>query len=1419
MTAPKNLCLDAGLISGVSGGFPLQGTIVGDHGVYSGPGVIDDGNGQTFSYDASLVGLGRAPIFYTYTDNLGCIETAIDSVTIINDVQLNLRATAFCIDACIQIGLTGGNPIGGVYSGNGVIDDGNGITFSFDPEAAGVGAHAIYYEYEDEFGCTMSELDFMDVVDNCSFCPGEQADEVRFSIRRIQLLGCSSPTEGANPQLKINNITNGNLEYYFGYNLDNNQTHSTIFLEPICTQSTIHDIGIEAFQTAVDLDFQSAEIEGDYCEEFDGEDTNVSNIIAQSIDLTDLTLFGAIGGEVNFIFEGGCLKYDYVIMSTSCDESTCQLPEIVCPANNYEFNPECNDESIPAASVSFNDWYCPNPDSIMPTVYYGCGNLTLESNDTSYISGCTKILERTYTVTDENGDQASCVQSFTLPFDDVLPLFDSLPADQTLAEEDIPDAFAMTATDNCTSSDELSISFSENQVPAIYPIAYALLRSWTVTDNCGNTSTHTQEIQVLSTDMPTIVCPEDITVQIPEQVSPDSSLLTVNNYCITGYSIDINNTLIDTIPSIPEVINYHFEFVFNNDCGETLSCTQVITYAAPAPGQITCPEDITVDVIADFNADPLDATVVNYCDSGYDLAIQNILIDGVPEEGGTIYHYEYTMSDPCGGEESCIQLVTLEDDNSVPYSIVCPSAITVNCVAEINPTIAALMIDGFCESGYEISMSDPEISGAPTCTGTTYDYTFTLKSECGDSVTCHQLYTLQNDIPEITCPADKTVFCASEISVDYTDLLISTDCNLNYNLAVDSQLVEGVEGCNGAVYNYKFMLADECGNSNACEQRFTIEHTPLELICPPDITLTCGSSLDDLAGDIQVSTNCDLGYSVTTNYTLLEGQAACAGAIYNYVYTVTEDCGAQSICSRQVVLEQNDFMLILPEEISVSCASEINPTTDQIQVLNACTDDYSIEITLNNIFGTPNCPGTKYLYDYTYSDACLFSEIAQQVYVVEESHLNIILPTLTYVDCYDDIVVGEEDAQILSTCEIGYSISIEENLPDTDANCGGAVYEYTYFYEDECGQSTSASRYFILKEDNEFSIEAPQDVTVACEDEITDLLSEGIVHSNCNVEVNTRIELVKVEGEKGCPGTQYKYAYTANSVCGDEGTDFRIITIENEKPEIHCPGTLTINCSALDDDTLIQEWLASAYVSEACKSMPEIKTDFDLKSFTGCGLEETYTVRFFFEDVCGRSNQCNSQIILEDNSPPIIYSVAQDFSTICDEQTESVLLSWLSDNGGAIVLDDCWGDKVFWTTIPENPLLECNGEAQVLQVEFIAQDLCGNASSTTANFYVAEREEEIEAPEPEPTQLSFSQNYPDPFSEETQIDFYIPTDETITFNIFNASGHLVYQETSEYLTGYHTFKVKAYSLKSTGVFICQIQLKDVVFVQKMLARN
>ncbi|NNM09000.1 MAG: hypothetical protein HKO61_07490, partial [Flavobacteriaceae bacterium] len=68
-----------------------------------------------------------------------------------------------CITEGIQSGLGGGTPTGGVYSGAGVTDDGNGTSYTFDPSAAGVGTATITYTVND--ACTGGTVNLDDTIE------------------------------------------------------------------------------------------------------------------------------------------------------------------------------------------------------------------------------------------------------------------------------------------------------------------------------------------------------------------------------------------------------------------------------------------------------------------------------------------------------------------------------------------------------------------------------------------------------------------------------------------------------------------------------------------------------------------------------------------------------------------------------------------------------------------------------------------------------------------------------------------------------------------------------------------------------------------------------------------------------------------------------------------------------------------------------------------------------------------------------------------------------------------------------------------------------------------------------------------------------------------------------------------------------
>ena len=61
-----------------------------------------------------------------------------------------IRLVNGCFNHDSQTRYSGGRPVGGIYSGSGVIDDGNGATFRLDPKTVGVGTRTVTYTLNDK---------------------------------------------------------------------------------------------------------------------------------------------------------------------------------------------------------------------------------------------------------------------------------------------------------------------------------------------------------------------------------------------------------------------------------------------------------------------------------------------------------------------------------------------------------------------------------------------------------------------------------------------------------------------------------------------------------------------------------------------------------------------------------------------------------------------------------------------------------------------------------------------------------------------------------------------------------------------------------------------------------------------------------------------------------------------------------------------------------------------------------------------------------------------------------------------------------------------------------------------------------------------------------------------------------------------
>src|SRR5207253_997360 len=128
---------------------------------------------------------------------------------------------------------------------------------------------------------------------------------------------------------------------------------------------------------------------------------------------------------------------------------------------------------------------------------------------------------RTWTATDHCGNSSTASQSITVR-DTTAPVISGVPAASTIQCPATPSFTTPTATDACDNSPTLT--FNDVTTAGSCAQAYTVVRTWTATDHCGNSSTASQSIAVRDTTAPVLSSvPANVTVQcdaVPAAGSP-----------------------------------------------------------------------------------------------------------------------------------------------------------------------------------------------------------------------------------------------------------------------------------------------------------------------------------------------------------------------------------------------------------------------------------------------------------------------------------------------------------------------------------------------------------------------------------------------------------------------------------------------------------------------------------------------------------------------------------------------------------------------------------------------------------------------------------------------------------------------------------------------------------------------------------
>ena len=1011
--------------------------------------------------------------------------------------------------------------------------------------------------------------------------------------------------------------------------------------------------------------------------------------------------------------------------SSSCDQEFVVVdttpPTVTCPS---DITIECDESSDPdntGYATAIDN--CSEPNTI--DIDY--------VDDASGLSGCNGngTLQRTWVATDDCGNSSTCVQNITIV--DTTPPVITCPVDLTIECDDSTDPSntgTASATDNCTATNDITITYDDDASGLTGCNGTGVLvRTWVATDGCDNSSTCVQRITIEDNTPPVITCPTDVTIECDASDDPSATgSASATDNCQTTNTLDIDYS--DDRSGLTGCNGTGVlvrTWTATDDCGNASSCEQRITIEDTTPPLITCPVDVTIE--CDESDDPSatgSASATDNCQAANTLDIDyNDDRSGLTGCNGTgVLVRTWTAIDDCGNASSCEQRITIED--TTPPVITCPADVTIECDESDDPSVtgSASATDN-CQAANTIDIDYvDDNSGLTGCAGGgTIQRTWIATDDCGNSSTCVQNITIQdNTPPAITCPVDVTIECDESDDPSATGSASATDnCTAPNDIDIDySDDRGGLTGCSGTGLIVRTWVAkDECGNSSTCQQRITVrDNTPPVITCPADVTIECDDSDDPSAtGSASATDNCTAPNDIDVDYSDdRSGLTGCNGTgVLVRTWTATDDCGNSSTCEQRITVRDNTPPVITcPADVTIECDDSDDPSatgsasaTDNCQAANTLDIDYS-----DDRSGLTGCNGTGVLVrTWTAIDDCGNASSCEQRITIEDTTPPIITcPVDVTIECdqaNDPSVAGSASAtdncQNANTIDIDY---VDDNSGLTGCAGGGTI-QRTWIATDDCGNSSTCVQNITIQDNTPPAITCPVDVTIEC-DESDDPSATGSASATDNCTAPNDIDIDYSDdrgGLTGCSGTGLIVrTWVAKDECGNSSTCEQRITVrDNTPPVITCPVDVTIECDESDDPSAT----GSASATDNCTAPNDIDVDYsdDRSGLTGCNGTGVLVRTWTAIDDCGNSSTCEQRITVRDNTPPVI-TCPSDVTIECDESDDP------SATGSASATDNCQAANTLDIDYSDDRsgLTGCNGTG-VLVRTWTAIDDCGNASS------------------------------------------------------------------------------------------------------------
>jgi hypothetical protein len=487
------------------------------------------------------------------------------------------------------------------------------------------------------------------------------------------------------------------------------------------------------------------------------------------------------------------------------------------------------------------------------------------------------------------GNSASCVQ--TISFSDTQAPVITCPPTANVpcgSSTDPSVTGSPTVSDNCTPTPQIMVAFSDQAA------GDQILRTWTATDQVGNAASCVQTINFSDTQPPTISCPPTATVPCGSSTDPS----------VTG-----SPTVSDNCTPTPQIMVAFSDQAAGDQilrtwtatdlAGNAASCVQTISFSDTQAPVITCP----ANAVLPTGTPPTPNNTGNPTATDNCTATPQIALTFSDQTTGSgcaqVITRTWIATDLAGNAASCVQTISFSDTQApvitCPANAVLPTGTPPTPNNTGNPTAT-----DNCTATPQIALTFSDQTTGSGCSQI-IQRTWIATDLAGNAASCVQTISFSDtQAPTITCPVPATRPCGSSLDPSQTGAPTAVDnCTPPPQITFSFTDQGGGTGCAQTIMRL-WTAVDASGNASSCTQQIqVIDSEPPVILCPPNITVSCGQHLDiAITGTPIVNDACGNPVDVVFSDDLSEFNN-CEGLITRTWLSV-DICGNSSSCQQLI---------------------------------------------------------------------------------------------------------------------------------------------------------------------------------------------------------------------------------------------------------------------------------------------------------------------------------------------------------------------------------------------------------------------------------------------------------------------------------------------------------------------------------------